>query len=793
MIAPQDGPFPFLRYLLSGRYVDVDKLRDLAWLYPTPRPTSAPDGGARPTGPPARPASRVRYHRTMKSRLRAGLPVRKTLAQKVLAELKHAPRPVLEALRRAVRDRVAHTVHQAGTGYDDPVDAGDFGEAMRAPSAMQTVLGALDGLGPIRSIAAEIAALEEELMPGGPPMSPVHDSMFASWTYTDMRFGRTQETVVQLTQGLASLLELDASTRDSLERYAAGRLGLYRVVDLQPARVGRSARFVLRELVTERTLVTQMLEDYQFRPPQLVLVRPLELPESSARKRDASHLVIDSPYELIGTTDPDWFDYLEREAAELKCRLDRGVYEQLMRGVGNPRRWIDFVVDGYVGTRERNRVVVEGIPDRPETLPHHLDHEPEQQFVIPPGATSKERSQILTARISRALHESSTVPNGPRSALAGFLEEIRRRGGDAELWLGTAAALHLYLGGSKGEAAWIEGLVDRGGFDDDALEYARCAKGAIVSAFEVLEVDPGRTVTVRDLFGPAIYCVSERSASMSLTPRVLVLGMVTSYREIAVFEAMCPLTLPPLARDALVERVREQLGPRASPHDVKWFYSLALLWQEETARRAPASTRRPTLMTTTGELVEPTEATYTFSPPQHSAILDALARLRGCVLRPSDGADPETMTFEIVTRGIVEGTVLVGPASLTVQANARLRASKIEKRIISKIPGVLTLRSRSTETVESLLAARAPRAIEAPPPEAHALMAQFMAERYRTSFLQEPIPALQGLSPREAAKDPAMHGALDALLREHEASVARQVGPDAVDFEALRRTLGLRR
>lgn len=48
-------------------------------------------------------------------------------------------------------------------------------------------------------------------------------------------------------------------------------------------------------------------------------------------------------------------------------------------------------------------------------------------------------------------------------------------------------------------------------------------------------------------------------------------------------------------------------------------------------------------------------------------------------------------------------------------------------------------------------------------------------------------------SPREAAKGPSMHEALDALLRDHEASVARQAGPDAVDFGALRRTLGLRR
>lgn len=63
--------------------------------------------------------------------------------------------------------------------------------------------------------------------------------------------------------------------------------------------------------------------------------------------------------------------------------------------------------------------------------------------------------------------------------------------------------------------------------------------------------------------------------------------------------------------------------------------------------------------------------------------------------------------------------------------------------------------------------------------------------RYYATFLDRPIPTLLGLTPRQTAEDPALHPVVLALLRDHESGVVKHHGSDAVDFDAMRRELGL--
>ncbi|MBI3316771.1 MAG: hypothetical protein HYZ85_02035 [Candidatus Omnitrophica bacterium] len=53
------------------------------------------------------------------------------------------------------------------------------------------------------------------------------------------------------------------------------------------------------------------------------------------------------------------------------------------------------------------------------------------------------------------------------------------------------------------------------------------------------------------------------------------------------------------------------------------------------------------------------------------------------------------------------------------------------------------------------------------------VMAQFFREHY-TKFLDDSVPALKGMSPREAAKDPAMRPALLELMKEHIRGIENQ-------------------
>ena len=55
---------------------------------------------------------------------------------------------------------------------------------------------------PLQEWSALVSSAEEEYMPGGPPMSPVTDSLFNYWMVTELRFGPGPETLLESVQAL---------------------------------------------------------------------------------------------------------------------------------------------------------------------------------------------------------------------------------------------------------------------------------------------------------------------------------------------------------------------------------------------------------------------------------------------------------------------------------------------------------------------------------------------------------------------------------------------------------------
>ena len=76
------------------------------------------------------------------------------------------------------------------------------------------------------------------------------------------------------------------------------------------------------------------------------------------------------------------------------------------------------------------------------------------------------------------------------------------------------------------------------------------------------------------------------------------------------------------------------------------------------------------------------------------------------------------------------------------------------------------------------------------PPDAVAAMRQFR-DQHMTAWLDDLIPALDGLTPRHAATLPPMQRRLDVLLKEIEQSEARLPAGEQIDIHRLRVALGL--
>jgi Protein of unknown function (DUF2384) len=69
------------------------------------------------------------------------------------------------------------------------------------------------------------------------------------------------------------------------------------------------------------------------------------------------------------------------------------------------------------------------------------------------------------------------------------------------------------------------------------------------------------------------------------------------------------------------------------------------------------------------------------------------------------------------------------------------------------------------------------------------LLRQVKADHWRR-WLDQPIPALGGASPRQAARSPDQRAALELLLKEAEHMESRQDGT-GFDLSSVRRELGL--
>jgi hypothetical protein len=148
----------------------------------------------------------------------------------------------------------------------------------------------------------------------------------------------------------------------------------------------------------------------------------------------------------------------------------------------------------------------------------------------------------------------------------------------------------------------------------------------------------------------------------------------------------------------------------------------------------------------------------------------------------------------ILGRIAIEGDVL------TVDVNSRKRARRIRKRIENRLKGDAAFEGESCQTAEELFeAAREAKAssedgreqerFEADP-EVRQLTERMRREHWE-QWLDMKVPALAGLTPREAARDPRSRERLEALLLEFEWRNARSEGPTSPDLDVLRRELGI--
>jgi hypothetical protein len=292
------------------------------------------------------------------------------------------------------------------------------------------------------------------------------------------------------------------------------------------------------------------------------------------------------------------------------------------------------------------------------------------------------------------------------------------------------------------------------------------------SLFEVEQVHRGQGVTVRDVRTGDTHEVRERAASRQLKPGQLVCARVVPAGDtMQFFGGLEPVALH--ERDPLIDLL--DTGPDA-----------VTMVAHLSRRFAP-----PALANTEGDPLAICEATVRVGDPAgiEAALDDTYDRVDG---------EPPRWFEHVTTQGMlrIRAALVLDSDTLRVEANSEKRMDRVLATLTRLDPAMSVLDDSRRPVRDAREAAELAKqmpmtgedALDPDEPELVAFLDEFIRD-YETKWLDEPIPALDGHTPRQAADDPTRRGDLIKLLDTFPAAKASRGGMDA---DRLRAALGLR-
>jgi hypothetical protein len=291
------------------------------------------------------------------------------------------------------------------------------------------------------------------------------------------------------------------------------------------------------------------------------------------------------------------------------------------------------------------------------------------------------------------------------------------------------------------------------------------------SVFELEQVRPGQGVTVRDVRSGDTHEVRERTASRQLKPGQLVCARaVPAGDTMQFFGGLEPLALH--EREPLIDLLDSEPDP-------------VTLVAALSRRFAP-----PTLTNTEGDPLALCEAIVRVGDPAgiQAVLDDTYDRV--------DGAEPPRWFEHLTTGGMprIRAALVLDDDTLRLETNSEQRMDRVLATLARLDPAMSVLDDfrrpmrdvREAAELAKQLPITGGDALDPDDPELAAALDEFI-RGYETRWLDEPIPALAGHTPRQAAEDPTRRGDLIKLLDTFPVGEAAGMDPDR-----LRAALGLR-
>jgi len=303
-------------------------------------------------------------------------------------------------------------------------------------------------------------------------------------------------------------------------------------------------------------------------------------------------------------------------------------------------------------------------------------------------------------------------------------------------------------------------------------QWLDAQREAWLSVWEVTAVEPGRTITLRDFLTREERTVQEVNASKTVERHQAVLARVVDAGSISLICGLHPIPLRPTDGMEVVESVRKLIRRKTavSPErlrDPRVAWRMLLAWSEAVDRHLTP----PRLVNRDGDALLLTDDRWKFDASRRAEIEARIATL--------EEAD----------------AVEVGKGILTASTNSIARADALRTRIEDACRGLLRSHMRShsdplAQWDEMARSAPAPARGSAPNPEADAIIVKLKEQHY-TKWLDMPLPALRGKSPREVSRTKAGRAQLEAMVKDIEMIESHMPPSERYDVNKLRAALGL--
>ncbi|GJL49539.1 MAG: hypothetical protein NPIRA01_07660 [Nitrospirales bacterium] len=338
------------------------------------------------------------------------------------------------------------------------------------------------------------------------------------------------------------------------------------------------------------------------------------------------------------------------------------------------------------------------------------------------------------------------------------------------------------------------------------------------SFFMVTDVEPGESLTLRDLILGREVTVHERQASSTLPKASIIFTRIITMDDASIMVGCAPTVIPPIYHSDFID-VRENLAEKF-PNDDQSFlfeYDIELRTMYYDIREELSHPSLPQLHNTDGDYLQLTKLSYTLTctPRQALDALITLSMIEDADELAQDGNQDErgdlvSIEFPWLKKGgqqhaswdnTVMGHIVINHDQLTIEVNSQERADMIKQELEFLLGNQAIFRNAVIESSEKMLEEIANHSPDTSlsdeshkelqeTPEVQAQL-QEMSEHHWQTWLDTPLPALKSQTPREAAKTETGRERLQVLFWQFETqnTSLQSLTPDV---DTLRQALGMK-